>query len=48
MNDETTKDCTGCVHYGFVLGVKAVCTLWLVGFDMRGIEPCDEYKEKAE
>jgi len=40
------KNCTTCVHYGLALGVKPVCKLWLIGFDMRGYEPCDEYKEK--
>ena len=50
MNKKTEclKDCTTCIYYDVVLGIKAVCTLWLVGFDVRGYEPCDEYKERGE
>jgi len=40
------KDCTSCAYYDVVLGVKAVCMLWLVGFDIRGYELCDEYRAR--
>jgi hypothetical protein len=50
MNEisEEKADCSTCIHYDFVLGIKPVCQFWLVGFDMRGYEPCDEYKKKRK
>lgn len=41
-------DCSTCAYYDLALGIKPVCKLWLVGFDKRGYEPCDEYKERKE
>ena len=48
-NREPTKsDCSTCIYYDLALGIKPVCKLWLVGFDKRGYEPCDEYKAVKE
>jgi len=38
-------DCSTCIHYDVILGFKAVCKLWMIGLDMRGYKPCEEYKE---
>jgi hypothetical protein len=36
MESERAKaDCSTCIYYDVVLGMKVVCMLWLVGFDMR-------------
>jgi len=48
MTDKPKKDCTSCIYYDLVLGVKPVCIFWLIGFDIRGYEPCDEYKERKK
>ena len=40
------KDCRTCDHYELIMGIKPVCNYWLVGFDMRGYEPCEEYFKK--
>jgi len=45
MKEKT--DCSTCFYYDVVFG-NAVCSLWKVGFSMRGLEPCDEYKERKE
>jgi hypothetical protein len=45
ISEMAKKDCTTCIYYDVVLGIKAVCMLWLVGFDKRGYELCEEYKE---
>jgi len=45
-NPEPDFDCSSCAYYDLALGIKPVCKLWLVGFDKRGYEPCDEYKER--
>jgi hypothetical protein len=42
------KSCKDCIHYETILGMKPVCNLWLVGFDMRGYEPCEEFKPLKE
>jgi hypothetical protein len=46
ISEMAEKDCSTCIYYDVVLGIKAVCMLWLAGFDVRGYEPCDEYKER--
>jgi len=45
-NPEPDSDCSTCIYYDLALGIKPVCKLWLVGFDKRGYESCDEYKER--
>jgi len=47
-NSDKKKDCSSCIYYDLALGIKPVCKLWLVGFDKRGYEPCDEYKAVKE
>ena len=39
-----SKNCHDCVHCEFV-ATKFLCVYWMVGFDMRGLEPCEHFKE---
>jgi hypothetical protein len=41
-------DCTTCIYYDLVLGIKPVCKLWKIGIDMHGFVPCKEYKQRKE
>jgi hypothetical protein len=51
MNDpavDDSKSCRNCIYYELALSHHAVCSFWMVGFDMRGYEPCEEYKNIAK